>query len=184
MKSLKGSLLIASPTLLDPNFVKTVVLVFEHSENGAGGVVLNRQTDKTVADIAEQVFELESDWHKPLHLGGPVPGPVCAAHVLEHLADMEILPGVYGAIDPAKLVQVVEQSVEPSLFVVNYSGWGPGQLEGELEEDSWKVLPARPEHIFWKKEQDLWKAVMGELVGAKLGDALGVRFRPPDPRMN
>jgi putative transcriptional regulator len=184
MKSLKGHLLIASHTLLDPNFVKTVVLMFEHTDKGAGGVILNRATDKTIGDIAKQVFEIDSDWQKPIHLGGPVSGPLSAAHTLEDLADLEILPGLYGTFDPAKVIRLIEQSIEPSLFVVNYAGWGPGQLEGELAEDAWKVLPARPEHVFWKENKDLWKAVLSELLGDKISSALRLKIKPRDPRLN
>jgi putative transcriptional regulator len=79
---------------------------------------------------------------------------------------------------------LIEQSIEPSLFVVNYAGWGPGQLEGELAEDAWKVLPARPEHVFWKENKDLWKAVLSELLGDKISSALRLKIKPRDPRLN
>jgi putative transcriptional regulator len=184
MKSLKGHLLIASPSLLDPNFIRTVVLMFEHTEKGAGGVILNRPTDKTIADIARVAFEFDSDWRKPIHFGGPVLGPLSAAHTLADLSDLEILPGLYGTFDQAKLVALIEQSVEPSFFVVNYAGWGPGQLEGELAEDAWKVLPARPDHVFWKDNRDLWKATMGEVFSGIIAAALGLRTPLPDPKLN
>jgi putative transcriptional regulator len=71
------------------------------------------------------------------------------------------------------------------VFVVaNYSGWGPGQLEGEIERDSWRTLPARAEYVFWSGEDDLWEASMGALSARTLFDILGIRGIPADPSMN
>lgn len=184
MKSLKGYLLLANQSLVDPNFAKTVVLIFNHNEEGAAGVVLNRPVEKTIADIAQEVFETSSDWEKPLHLGGPVPGPLAAAHTISELADMEVIPGIYGALAPEHLQKLIQKRQEPSLFLVNYAGWGPGQLEGEIEEGAWQVIPARNDHLFWVKEKDLWEACMTEASGNVIDAALGIRIKPIDPRMN
>ena len=80
MESLKGHLLVAARGLLDPNFARTVILMLGHGPEGAAGLVLNRPTDpRTIGEIAEQVFEEEIDWDKPIHLGGPVAGPLVDA---------------------------------------------------------------------------------------------------------
>ena len=183
-KSLKGHLLLATTSLLDPNFARSVVLIFDHTEDGAAGVVLNRPVKKTIADIAEEVFDIRSDWEKPLHLGGPVSGPLAAAHTMKDLADMEVMPGIYGAIAPEHLQKLIKKRQEPSLFLVNYAGWGPGQLEEEIEEESWQVMPARLELLFWAKKEDLWEACMKEASGSGIDAALGIRIKPLDPRMN
>ena len=73
---------------------------------------------------------------------------------------------------------------EPSLVIANYSGWGPGQLEGEFNWDSWITLPATSDHVFWTGEKDLWKVVVGEVNAIKLSEFLGLKTRPADPRLN
>ena len=70
------------------------------------------------------------------------------------------------------------------MIIANYSGWGPGQLEGEFGWDSWLTLPAKDEHVFWAGEKDLWKLVVNEVNARKLSDFLNLREIPPDPRLN
>src|SRR5262249_10976329 len=131
MKSLKGHLLIATPHLLAPFFTKSVILMLEHNEEGAMGVILNHPTDTTVTDIAETVLGEGGGGDKPLGLGGPVPGPLMVIHGEEELSDQEVLPGVYSTIESSKIQALIRQRNEPTLILANYSGWGPGQLEGE-----------------------------------------------------
>ncbi|MFO0814322.1 MAG: YqgE/AlgH family protein [Gemmatales bacterium] len=185
MKSLKGHLLLASTTLEDPNFSKSVVLIFDHTEEGAAGIILNRPSPITIAHISAKVFELKSEWDKPLNMGGPVNGPLAAAHTIKELADLEVMPGVYGAMAPDHLKQLVRKQQEPTLFILNYAGWGPGQLESELEEDSWVVMPATSEHVFWTEEKPLWESCMAQQQNKEtLQRALGIRIQPIDPAMN
>lgn len=184
MNPLKGHLLVATPQLLDPNFAQTVLLMFEHSDAGAAGFVLNRLTEATVANISEQVFQEENDWDKAIQLGGPVPGPLIALHTVATHSDQEILPGLYSTAEPAKLQMLIHQKVEPSLLLANYAGWGPGQLEAEIADDSWQSLPASLEHVFWTSEESLWEAVRKEISTAQLSDLFGLREVPDDPSMN
>lgn len=184
MTSLKGHLLVATPELLAPIFARSVILMLDHSGTGAAGVILNRPTDATVAAIAEQVFEEPSDWEKPISLGGPVPGPLLVLHAVEDLADQEVLSGVFSTVDAAKVRDLVRRQAEPSLTVANYSGWSPGQLEGEIAEGSWVTLPARPGLVFGDAPEDLWEAVMKEYHGLRLASLLGLRGLPDDPRAN
>jgi len=184
MSSMKGHLLVASPRLPDPNFFHTVILMLEDNDEGAAGLVVNRPSDSTIARLSDQIFEEHIESEKPIHVGGPVPGPLMAIHTLESLADQEILGGIYSTADAAKLKAIALQQAESSLFVANYAGWGPGQLAAELEEDSWLWLPARPELIFWSGEANLWSAVLHEINAAKLSQLLGLRKMPDDPSMN
>src|SRR4051794_33409137 len=115
MNSLKGHLLIASPSLLAPFYTRTVILMLEHSEEGALGVVLNRPTSATITDISEQVFGDRLEGEKPIYLGGPVPGPLMVIHGDEGLADQEVLAGVYSSIDAAKVQEVLRRKADPSL---------------------------------------------------------------------
>jgi putative transcriptional regulator len=184
MNSLKGHLLIASPELLAPFFTRTVILMLEHSAEGALGVVLNRPTEATVTDIAEKVFDEAFEWDKPISLGGPVPGPLMVIHTDEDEADQDVIAGVYSTVEADKVREIIRRKEEPSLVVANYSGWGPGQLEGEFDVDSWLTLPATTEHIFWDGGTALWDVVVKAVNARKLSEFLGLREVPPDPSLN
>jgi putative transcriptional regulator len=184
MRSLKGHLLIASPSLLSSFFTRTVILMLDHTEEGAAGVVLNRPTEATVADIAETVFSGPVDWDKPLNLGGPVSGPLMVLHEVEELSDQEIFPGLYNSVEMSHVREAVMGRTEPSMILANYAGWGPGQLEGEFDVDSWLTLPATREYVFWEEAEDLWDVVVKAVNARKLSDFLGLRDVPTDPSLN
>ncbi len=184
MKSLKGSFLVASRSLADPNFQQTVLLLFEHHLQGAAGVVLNRPTGATIAEVSGKLFDEHEDWEKPIYLGGPVPGPLIALHTNEELSDELILPGVYSTIDPEKLRELIRDRFEPSILVANYAGWGPGQLESELEEDSWLVSPADSDRLFQSDTTELWRETIRTITDDHLSDLLGLDHRPEDPNLN
>jgi putative transcriptional regulator len=184
MQSLEGQILIATPDLLAPMFSQSVVLMIDHDENGAIGVILNRPTDATMTDLSGKIFDDDFEWDKPLHIGGPVKGTLAVLHTIEAMADREVIPGVFLTLEATKVQHILSRKPQPSFVVANYSGWGPGQLESEIERDSWKTLPARAEHVFWTGEDDLWEASMGALNARTLFDILGIRGVPADPRMN
>lgn len=177
-------MLVATPQLLAPIFIRSVILMLDHSDEGAAGVILNRPTEATVSAIAEQVFELASDWEKPISLGGPVPGPLILLHADEGLADQTILPGVFSTVDADKVRELVGLKAEPCLALANYSGWGAGQLEDEIATGSWFTLPARAAWVFSTSVEDLWQVVMKEYNGRRLTDLLGIHGVPEDPRLN
>jgi putative transcriptional regulator len=184
MTSLKGQLLIASPGLLASFFTRTVILMLDHSEEGAAGVVLNRPTEATIADVAETVFAESIDWDKPLNLGGPVAGPLMVLHQVEDLSDQEILPGLYNTVEISNVRALVEARTEPSIILANYAGWGPGQLESEFDVDSWLTLPATIDHVFWESAKDLWDVVVKAINARKLSEFLGLKGVPSDPSLN
>jgi putative transcriptional regulator len=184
MQSLKGQLLIATPHLLAPFFTRSVILMLAHSEEGAMGVILNHPIEPTITDIAPSVFDEPFEWDKPLCLGGPVSGPLMVIHPREDLADDEVIPGVFSTIEASKVQELIRERIEPSLIVANYSGWGPGQLEGEFDVDSWLTLPATVEYTFWDGTKNLWDVVVQEVNAKKLSVFLGLREVPPDPSVN
>jgi len=180
VQSLKGQLLIAGPGLLDPNFHRTVVLVGEHSEEGALGVVLNRVSESTVDDAIPELVALV-DGREVIHVGGPV--QPAAIVVLAEFADREqagaiVLDSVGflpSEVDPQDLPDVGRARV-----FAGYAGWGPGQLDGELAEGSWIVEPALPEDVFTLEPEALWSAVL-----QRKGGPFGVlAMMPPDPSQN
>jgi putative transcriptional regulator len=184
MNSLKGHLLIATPQLHSPIFSRSVILMLDHSEEGAMGVILNNPLNVNVTELSGKVFEEEFEWDKPLFLGGPVTGPLMVLHTIEEMADQEVIPGVFCTLEATKVQEVISRKVEPSLIVANYSGWGPGQLEGEFDWDSWLTLPAQVEHVFWDGDKDLWKVVVNEVNARKLSEFLKLGELPADPSMN
>jgi putative transcriptional regulator len=184
MNSLKGQLLIATPQLQAPLFTRSVILMLDHDEEGAMGVIVNQPISTTISDLAGKIFDEGFVWDKPLNLGGPVPGPLMVLHTVAELADQEILPGVRHTIDPSMVQDLIVRRPEPSLIIANYAGWGPGQLEGEFGWDSWLTLPAKAEHIFWDGSKDLWTVVVNEVNARRLSEFLNLREMPSDPSLN
>src|SRR4051794_40757587 len=184
MNSLRGHLLIATPQMLAPIFSKSVILMLEHNEEGAMGVIVNQPINTTITDLAGKIFDEGFEWDKPLSLGGPVPGPLMVFHTMEELADQEVLPGVYHTLEASRVQEIIVRRPEPSLIIANYSGWGPGQLESEFGWDSWLTLPAKSEHVFWPGDRELWKVVVNEVNARKLSEFLKLREMPADPSLN
>ena len=158
--SLRGQLLIAGSALLDPNFRRTVVLVGEHTDDGALGVVLNRPTPATVADVVPPLATLVPPADL-VFIGGPVqPEAVVILADLEDpsLAGVPVLGSIgflVGAVEPEAAAAVRRARV-----FAGYTGWGPGQLEAELEERAWILEPALPADVFSDDPERLWSAVL------------------------
>jgi len=182
MESARGKLLIAGPALLDPNFWRTVVLVVEHNDDGALGLVLNRPSETTVHDAVPQLEELvEGD--ELLHIGGPVqPSSVIVLARLEDPSDAALISfddiGVIGTPGEGDDDQVT--GVRQGRAFVGHSGWGPGQLEAELERGDWITEPARLEDAFSEEPGELWRTVLTRMGGSY---ALVARM-PTDPSVN
>jgi putative transcriptional regulator len=153
MASLRGRLLLAGPGLIDPNFFRTVVLVLEHSDEGALGVILNRPTDLAVRDALPSWGDTVSE-PDVVFVGGPVsPGTAIA---IGRGPDVEPVVGGFGMVDLDREPDVFR---EVRLFS-GYAGWGPGQIEGELLEDAWLVLAPEPDDVATTDADDLWSTVL------------------------
>jgi putative transcriptional regulator len=183
MKSLEAQLLVASTDLQDPNFFRTVVLIFRHSEDGAAGVVLNRRMTATVQEVWRQVSETPCECTASLYLGGPVEGPLMVVHGDESKSEMTVLPGVYLTTGREAVEQLVLDDRPPLRFFVGYAGWGAGQLERELGEGAWRVAPATVEHVFGP-EDELWHRLTKQITAAAFLSALNIKHSPTDPSMN
>jgi putative transcriptional regulator len=178
-----GTLLAAWPDLRDPNFMHTVVLMFQHSEQGAYGVVVNRPTEYKVKDLLPD-HPLLGRSEILVHYGGPVdhasmqfvhrvpeavPGGIPVAGDLWLGGDLDAL-GRYLLAEP----EAARQNVR--LFV-GYSGWGAGQLEDELGTGSWLPFPFRIEPVFATDPASTWRRIVRD-AGAGLADL------PPDVSWN
>lgn len=156
MDSLGGHLLIAPPHLVEHNFAQAVVLMVEHTAQGAYGVILNRPTDRTIQEVWREVRGAECVCRQVIHLGGPVTGPLVALHAEPDLAEVRVVDGVYCCTAADKIEELVRAERLRVRFYAGYSGWGAGQLEGELQAASWLTLPAHAEAVFDPALDSLW----------------------------
>jgi putative transcriptional regulator len=178
---LKGQILIATPTLLDPNFRRSVVLMLEHNDDGAVGIVLNRPSETPTAKAVPDLSEVVADGD-PVFIGGPVsPGSVIAlGEFLDPLAVQGPVCGAIGPIEFDEDIATLTDRVSRVRAFAGYSGWAPGQLEGEIEEEAWFMAPALPGDIYSDEPLHLWARVLERMGGPyKL-----VARMPDDPRMN
>lgn len=181
--SLAGHLLVASRKLRDPNFRETVVLLLEHNDDGALGVVLNRPTDRTIEDVWEAVAFDPCENQQALNQGGPVPGPLIALHTSEELSEKQVMPGLYLSMQKDTVDPLVRQDEHPFRLYSGNSGWGGGQLEGELQQGGWLLVGARVEDVF-ADYRSVWREVTSRIAldimlpGTDPGEA------PPDPSLN
>ena len=178
----KGRLLISEPFLPDPNFERTVVLLCEHNEDGSFGFVLNKPSLVQVNEILDEIQRLE----KKVFVGGPVQQDTL--HFIHNIEDLEgknvIGEGIYWGGNFEELLVLVETgklSEYNIRFFLGYSGWGPGQLNEELEQDSWIVCNFVSEELLFETEpEEMWKSALG-----KMGGRFSVFANYPiDPRMN
>ncbi|HEY8748163.1 MAG TPA: YqgE/AlgH family protein [Tepidisphaeraceae bacterium] len=183
MDSLQGHLLIAAPGLQDPNFFRTVVLLVQHNDQGALGLILNRPLEATIEEAWSQVSELPCNVEGALLQGGPCPGPLMVVHSDAELSQMEVCPGIYFNTDKESIEHLVVQSSGSLKFFVNYSGWGAGQLEGEIEAGGWVATPAGAAQVFGDDE-NLWNNVL-RLAGRRSRLAgINPKLIPDDPSVN
>ena len=172
--SLRGKLLIAAPSLFD-YFRRAVVLVIDHSDEGAMGVVLGRASEARVADAVPDLAPLAGD-EEVVHLGGPVsPESVVAVGDFEDPDEAGVpIVATTGTLDPEHL----DAGVRRLRVYAGYAGWAPGQLEAELEQDAWIVEPASPEDAF--ADGDVWTTALKR----KGGKYTLLATMPADPSQN
>jgi putative transcriptional regulator len=174
--SLQGQLLISSPLLHDPNFRRTVVLMTHHDDEGAMGLVLSRPSEIRVADAVPELADLPGD--ELVYVGGPVQ-PEAVVVLVEHESEPE-LPIVGNIAFMQADADLDDLDTVRARVFAGYSGWGPGQLEGELEESSWIVVPAEPDDAFAPDPDELWRTVLHR----KGGKFALIATMPYDPKLN
>jgi putative transcriptional regulator len=182
VKPEKGRLLISEPFLPDPNFERTVVLLCDHNEEGSFGFVLNKPSIMKVNEVMDSIHNLD----EIVYVGGPVQQD--SLHFIHRNIKLEnaieICAGISwgGSFESLVLMAETKQIVTQDIrFFLGYSGWGPGQLEAELEEESWIVCDQVTDELLFDTDPPLmWKKAL---------ENLGGRFSmysnyPVDPRLN
>ncbi|WP_415032797.1 YqgE/AlgH family protein [Gordonia sp. (in: high G+C Gram-positive bacteria)] len=161
-----GTLLIASPQLTESAFARTVVYVIEHDDTGTIGVIINQPSHSPVHNLLPQWSPLAAN-PKALYVGGPVKrdGALCLG-VVERGVDLH---GVTGIMKVSGRVVLVDLDGDPDelarvlvgvRIMAGYAGWGPGQLDDELGEDSWLVASALADDVLAPAGIDLWATVL------------------------
>lgn len=182
MPSTRGHFLLASPSLHDPNFERRVVFMIKHDDEGAIGVIINHPItpEVTVADALGESFESAASVRAPLHRGGPCEGPMMILSTRSGLKSEEILPGIYFTAASEDIEAVMSENFEPSRYIVGYAGWAADQLENELAEGSWEILPATKEDVFGHPEGQ-WDRLFSR---ATLLKHVRPQDIPKDPELN
>jgi putative transcriptional regulator len=183
-----GTFLVASPGLMDPNFTHAVVLVCRHGVEGTYGLIVNRRTPRSVADL-ESDAPLLSGRADPLYLGGPVAGDTLQILHRGHggvPGGLAVMGDIHLGGDPAVLHGVLPGPEDVAAcagsvrFVLGCSGWGEGQLDSEIREGAWVVCEAEERFVFDPDPETVWRRVLRSLgtPWASLADL------PPDPTWN
>jgi putative transcriptional regulator len=181
-KSLKGQLLLASSRLIDPNFARSVILMVQHDENGALGLILNRPLQTTVKEVCDEALELPCAVEANLFQGGPCEGPLMVVHRQESSGQIQVLDDVFFTTDRAQIESLLLNGEASLKFFVGYAGWSPGQLESEIETGSWVTTAGDADQIFNADgAQDQWTRLM---TRATLGAWIDPKRIPDDPNLN
>jgi putative transcriptional regulator len=178
--TLEGQLLIASPALSDPNFRRTVVLITEHSNDGAAGLVLNSPSPESVSELVPELEPLVED-EEQVWFGGPVQ-PNAVLVLGEFMDPDDAAVPLFGSLgfpaldDPE---EVVPATTRRRVFA-GYAGWEAGQLENELGREDWIIEEAQPDDAFTESPENLWSDVLRRKGGIY---ELVARI-PDDPSVN
>lgn len=177
-----GILLISDPFLKDPNFLRTVVLLCEHQDEGSFGFVLNKPLNITLEDVVPEAGGLPI----PLLGGGPVQKD--SLHFLHQRPDL--IPGsskvtdhVYWGGDFSEVLLLLQRNALTAnelRFFIGYSGWSKQQLQGELDEKSWITRPANKGLVFHTETNSIWKKALADLGG----EYSQMIHYPIDPQLN
>ena len=170
-ESLKNQLLIAMPSLEDPNFSRTVTYICEHSEQGAMGIVLNRPTDLSLADVLKHMDiegGLGDAGEQMVYLGGPVEeerGFVLHSHTSPWNSTLAVNENI-SVTTSRDILEAMARGDGPdhTLVALGYAGWGAGQLERELQENAWLSGPADQSILFVLPPDQRWEAA-AQLLG-------------------
>jgi putative transcriptional regulator len=185
MDTLQGQLLISSPDLADPNFAKTVVLIAVYGEEGALGLILNREMNTSLSQVWEKVSQSDCLRTDNVRHGGPVSGSLMAVHDQRPLANLVVTDDIYVATELNAMEALASSEGGRAFFFIGHSGWGPGQLETEMADGSWLVLPVTTDHVFGDRDLSvLWKDCVIEIGRRQIQAVIPTKHVPDNPRLN
>lgn len=166
--SLAPALLLSMPQLIDPNFAKSVVLLCEHASEGAFGLVVNRPSDIAAAEAVRLEPPVDQANDLPLLIGGPVEperGWILTAQAPDHVEHRSVGAGLYLSASPVLLRRALMSRPLPkrTLVLAGYAGWGPGQLDNELAESAWLIMPVELDLIFEIPSTSAWEMAIRRL---------------------
>ena len=168
--SLAPTLLLSMPQLVDPHFKQTVVLLCEHGEEGAFGLVLNRQTETPASSVVRLTPPVDVDNGLQLWIGGPVEperGWILMGDEPLDADSVEVSDGLYLSTSPDLLRRLlVDRPPDRARLLTGYAGWGAGQLDEELAASAWLVAAVQLDLIFDTAPADMWETAIRRLGAA------------------
>ena len=151
-----ATFLIAARGMRDPNFAQTVVFLIDYDAQGAFGLIINRPTRHTLAELWPEIAGLET---RSVYYGGPV-FPNRLLFLLrsdDPAQDMRrVIPGVQLGSDELTLKRIIAEGKEDFRTYAGYSGWGPGQLDYEVTRGDWHIIPAEKRYVFDSQPAEVW----------------------------
>jgi putative transcriptional regulator len=167
--SLAGQLLIAMPQMQDRRFMRSVIFLCAHNEEGAMGLVINKIIDTvTLPELLEKlgIPSLGLNSRRPVHAGGPVEeGRGFVLHSDDYREDNTLVVGSIGLTATLDVLRAIGRGQGPrrSMLALGYAGWGPGQLDTEMSDNGWLHVPADEAIVFDEEIADKWQRALGKL---------------------
>ncbi len=162
-----GIFLVAKPTLSDPNFARTVVLVTQAEDASTVGVIINRPSSLQLSQFLSGEFETRN-YRDPIYLGGPVMPQAIVAVVRSEtapaVAAFHVLKNIYLTMHADNLKQMLSNPDATYRLYAGFSGWAPRQLQSEFTQDGWYVLPADEATVFRKVTDGLWEELVARAI--------------------
>ncbi len=185
--SISGMLLVASPKISQGLFQQSVCLVVDHGEKGAAALLLNRPMvlpDSKSLNLENALPSVSDSLGKNrLHFGGPFSGPLVAIHDQAQFGDAGGGNGIYLAADIGKVRQVAESAEDHFRLVIGHSLWQKGQLEQEIQDGNWYVIPALPDLVF-AADDEMWGRGLCFVGRAVVAHVAGLKHFPTSPLLN
>lgn len=167
----------------DPNFHQTAIVMIEHNGEGAMGLVINRPLEMRIDEAWSQISQTPCVHEQRLYQGGPCPGPLMVMHTDAMLADRELLPGLFFSSESQQVETLMQTAVDKVRFIVGYAGWGPGQLENELEWGVWRACRGEVGEVF-EDPQHVWLRLLKKADPTEAALIRQPALRPSDPSLN
>ncbi|MCA9132514.1 MAG: YqgE/AlgH family protein [Planctomycetales bacterium] len=187
MDSIQGRALVASPYLTDSNFLRSVVYILRHDEEGAIGLIINRPTPTTIGSLLEQLLDEAVENEMPVYYGGPVEGPLMLLQ--ERSGPVAGMSALYVASDQQCILQICnplgpqDKSLGRYRVFDGYSGWGAGQLDDEMRCGGWLLWDVEPDQLF-SDPDELWQLAIKQIGREILSGGIDPSKIPEDPAYN